>query len=149
MSGFANIEWMKVVNKKTLKCITLQKQLWNHRAFLLQHLFSLLLSRPLIYWCGELFLKKKVGAMNTNCWSWRPCSRLTLYWLLVTAPKSAQNSLNNLVFVFQVSKSTPRASLKCSFRCILTFLLVGHKVTVWTLNVSGTLEYTWNRMENA
>lgn len=27
MPGFAHTEWMKVVNKKTWKCITLQKQL--------------------------------------------------------------------------------------------------------------------------
>lgn len=85
MSGFAYIECMKVVNKKTLKCITLQKQLWNHLAFLLLHLFSLLLSRPLIYRCVSC--SKKVGAVNTNRWSWRPCSRLTLYWLLTTLPQ--------------------------------------------------------------
>lgn len=55
--------------------------------------------------------------MTAKCWSWRSCSRLMLHWWLVTAPKSTWNSVNHLVFVFQIAKSTPRASLRCNSRC--------------------------------
>lgn len=117
--------------KRIWKCIMLQKQLWNHLVFVTTS--SLLLSRPLTYSGEELFCLKQQQKISYEC-------------CLLRAKTVFLADITPII----ISSSNIRISIPmCPFRGVLTFLLVDNKVTVWIQNVSVTLKYTWNRMENA
>lgn len=100
-----------------------QKNLGHRITFLLLHFPS----RPSVYRCGTCLQNpSKFGAVNTNRWSWSPCSGLALYWctacpfFLFTSLELCLKSLLSFFFFFfymvlQLFICSPLCCLYCGF----------------------------------